>query len=72
VVEASLSSVPSVTQRAIGEFFREAGVLVGVFGSLDPMLRGGHLGFGWVARVGAVTISLFLVGLYFTIKADAT
>lgn len=61
-----------IWQRALGELFREAAVLIGVFGSLDPILRGNRFGPSWMATVGGVTICLFLIGLYFTVKADAT
>jgi membrane associated rhomboid family serine protease len=65
--ESHPSSKKAVVARAIGEFFREAAVLVCVFGYLDPVLNGGDIGGGWVAAVGGATIGLFLLGLVFEI-----
>jgi hypothetical protein len=54
---------------ALSEFFREASVLVGVFGPLDPILKGDRItAIGMVAVLGA-TVALFLVGLFFTIRS---
>ncbi|HVV52049.1 MAG TPA: hypothetical protein VHO06_20445 [Polyangia bacterium] len=51
---------------------REAAVLVGVFASLEPALKGSRFGASWVVTVMVVTIVLFLLGLYFTVKGDQT
>jgi len=66
------SSFRVIWRRALGDLFREAAVLIGVFGSLDPILRGNRFGLSWMATVGGVTICLFLIGLYFTMRADVT
>jgi membrane associated rhomboid family serine protease len=54
----------------LGELFREAAILIGVFGSLDPILKGNRFQVSWAGIVGGVTISLFLLGLYFTVMAE--
>jgi hypothetical protein len=56
----------------VGELLRESAVLVGVLASLEPALRGSRFGASWVATVVVVTILLFLLGLYFTVKAEKT
>ena len=58
--------------RSLGELFREAAVLVGVFASLEPALKGSHFGASWILTVVVVTILLFLLGLYFTVMGDRT
>jgi hypothetical protein len=58
-----------VVQKTIAEFFREAAVLVGVFGYLDRILKGGGAGFGWFAVVTGATIGLFLLGLFFELES---
>ncbi len=58
--------------RSLGELLREAAVLVGVFASLEPALKGSRFGASWVVTVMVVTIVLFLLGLYFTVKGDQT
>ena len=59
-----------VVDRSLGEFFREAAVLVGVFGYLDPIFKGGTIGPAWVALIAVATSSLFLIGLFFEVRAS--
>jgi hypothetical protein len=59
-----------ILERSIGEFLRESAVLVGVFASLEPLLKGSAFGLSWVGTVFGVTIVLFLVGFYFTVRAE--
>lgn len=62
----------TIVFRSLGELFREAAVLVGVFASLEPALKGARFGSAWVLTVVIVTILLFLLGLYFTLMGDRT
>ena len=70
--EARPNSLRTIVCRSVGELLRESAVLVGVFASLEPALRGSRFGASWVATVVVVTILLFLLGLYFTVKAEKT
>jgi hypothetical protein len=65
-------SAQAIVFRSLGELFREASVLVGVFASLEPALKGSRFGVSWVLTVVIVTILLFLLGLYFTVMGDRT
>jgi len=48
----------------MGEFLRESGLLVGVFGNLEPFLRGGKPGSVlWHASVVGVTVLSVLGGV---------
>ena len=60
-----------IIQRSVAEFLREAAVLVGVFGYLDPIFKGNGIAFAWVVGVGGVFTALFLLGLFFEVRASA-
>ena len=62
----------AVVERSVAEFFREAAVLVGVFGYLDPIFKGGAIRPAWVILIAAATITLFVLGLFFEIKASSS
>ncbi len=48
----------------MAEFLRESGLLVGVFGNLEPFLRSGKSGSaGWHAAVIGVTVVLLVGGV---------
>jgi hypothetical protein len=50
----------------IGDFLREAAVLVLVFFPLDVALRdGGSVPLSFLAVVGALSLSLLIAGIYF-------
>jgi hypothetical protein len=66
------TSVQAIASRSLGGLFHEAAVLIGVFGSLDPVLRGNRFQLSWTAIVAGVTSALFLLGLYFTVMAEKT
>jgi hypothetical protein len=53
----------------IGAFFREAGVLVGVFGNLDPIVHAGRVSVAWIAGSLGGALVLLLIGLSFEAKA---
>jgi len=46
-------------------------VLVCVFGYLEPILKGGHIGGRWIGAVGGATIILFLLGLFFELARSS-
>jgi hypothetical protein len=50
----------------LGEFFREAAVLVLVFFPLDVALKdGGNVPFPFLCVVGALSLTLLIAGIYF-------
>lgn len=50
----------------LGEFFREAAVLVLVFFPLDVALKdGGRVPLSYICIVGALSLSLLIAGIYF-------
>jgi hypothetical protein len=54
------------------DWFREASVLVVVFGLLDWYLQGSksELGFWYGFSIGVIAIALFCVGVWFEFKRD--
>jgi hypothetical protein len=61
-----------IVRRAVGEYLREASVLVGVFGLLDYLLKGDPgpaMPWWWVPVALAFSAALFASGVYFEVKA---
>lgn len=59
---AGMSEKKSVAEMS-GEFLREAGVLVGVFGFLDELIEDRPLRQIWLGGVVTVTLLLVLAGV---------
>ncbi len=55
----------AITYRGIGEFFREGGVLVAVFGILDYVVRDGTISYVRIAEAFGLGVALLVVGLAF-------
>jgi hypothetical protein len=55
----------AVTYRGIGEFFREGGILVAVFGILDHVVHEGKIEATQVVGAVAFGVILLAVGLVF-------
>jgi hypothetical protein len=49
-------------EEMLGEIFREAGVLVGVFGVLEELLHP-QIRLGWMVTVGSASMSLMALGM---------
>ena len=50
----------------VGEFLREAAVLILVFFPLDVALKdGGNVPFSFICVIGALSLSLLVAGIYF-------
>ncbi|MBI4516477.1 MAG: hypothetical protein HY699_11755 [Deltaproteobacteria bacterium] len=47
----------------IGEYLREAAVLVGVFAILDKLIEGDALSPGWVVAAAGTSLCLLAVGV---------
>jgi hypothetical protein len=60
----------AVTYRGIGEFFREGGVLVTVFGILDHVVHQGTITQAQVAGAFGLGVVLLIVGLMFDTSAE--
>jgi len=50
--------------RSLGEFFREAAVLIWVFGNLEPLLRSGPFSLKWASGVLGCALLLLSLGLW--------
>lgn len=55
--------------NGLGEFFREAAVLVVVFGNLDPIVHSGSVSTSWVLGTMSIALLLLFVGLGLEMKA---
>jgi hypothetical protein len=47
----------------IGEYLREAAVLVGVFSILDKLVQGHEMSSGWVVAAAGTSLCLLAVGI---------
>jgi hypothetical protein len=55
----------------MGDFLREAAVLVCVFGLLEPVLKEGRISFGALVAIIGIAAGLFLLGLLLALQAEA-
>jgi len=55
----------------MGEFFREAAVLIGVFGLLEPLLKEGGISFEAIVVTIGLAMGLFLLALWLTFLSEA-
>jgi hypothetical protein len=53
---------------AIGDWFKEASVLVGVFGILDHLIRNAASSW-WIPGALGISVALFVVGVSFDLKS---
>ena len=53
---------------AIGDWFKEASVLVGVFGILDHLLRGTGSSW-WIPGALGISVALFVFGVNFDLRS---
>ena len=60
----------AVTYRGIGEFFREGGILVAVFGILDHVVHQGTVTRGQVTGAVGVGVIFLITGLIFDTSAE--
>ena len=49
--------------KMIGEYLREAAVLIGVFAILDKLVEGHEMSPGWVVAAAATSLCLLAVGI---------
>jgi hypothetical protein len=54
--------------EAIGNWFKEASVLVGVFGILDHLIRNAASSW-WIPGALGISIALFIVGVSFDLRS---
>ena len=59
-----------VVLETVGEFLREAAVLVAVFGLLDRVVKDEDLTLAWAAAVSGCAIVLLLVGMLCTLMGS--
>jgi hypothetical protein len=52
-----------VVSETVGEFVREAAVLVAVFGLLDKVVKGEELTLAWAVAVAGCAIVLLVAGM---------
>ena len=62
----------AVTYRGLGEFFREAGVLVAVFGILDHVVHQGTVTRIQIVGAFGFGVIFLVVGLIFDRSAEPT
>lgn len=55
--------IPRPVAEMLGDFFREAAVLVFVFGLLEPALRPGKPTFSWIIGVVLLSTVSLLLGI---------
>jgi hypothetical protein len=71
VMASARRTKSQVIRKALGDYLREASVLVGVFGLLDSLLKSGDpLSAWWIPIALAFSGILFAAGLYFELGAE--